>query len=68
MAMDNVRKVTRMGKQEHYSPDREVNEPKLHPQPPALLADELPGHAAAMAGQSVVPTTAWRRAKSGRDI
>jgi RNA polymerase primary sigma factor len=27
MAMDNVRKVTRVGKQEHYSPDREVNEP-----------------------------------------
>jgi RNA polymerase primary sigma factor len=27
MAMDNVGKVTRMGKEEHYSPDREVNEP-----------------------------------------
>jgi RNA polymerase primary sigma factor len=27
MAMDNVRKVTRVGKEEHYSPDREVNEP-----------------------------------------
>ena len=26
MAMDNVRKVTRGGTQEHYSPDREVNE------------------------------------------
>ena len=26
MAMDNVRKVTRMGKEEHYSPGRDVNE------------------------------------------
>jgi len=27
MAMDNLRKVTHVGKEEHYSPDREVNEP-----------------------------------------
>src|SRR5262245_57760072 len=32
---------------------RRVAGEKLHPQAPALLADELPGHAATMAGESV---------------
>jgi RNA polymerase primary sigma factor len=41
MAMDNVRKVTRMGKEEHYSPDREVNEPIPDGVPSGQDVDDL---------------------------
>jgi len=41
MAMDNVRKVTRVGKEEHCSPDREVNEPIPGSLPSGQDVDDL---------------------------
>jgi RNA polymerase primary sigma factor len=41
MAMDNVRKVTRVGKEEHYSPDREMNEPISGGLPSGQDVDDL---------------------------
>ncbi len=42
MAMDNVRKVTRMAKGEHYASVREVNEPIPDGVPSAQDVDDLP--------------------------
>jgi RNA polymerase primary sigma factor len=41
MVMDNVRKGTRMGKEEHYPPDREVNEPLPDSVPSGQDVDDL---------------------------
>jgi len=41
MAMENVRKGTRMGKELHYSPDREVNEPIPDGVPSGQDVDDL---------------------------
>ena len=41
MAMDNLRKVTHVGKEEHYSPDRKANEPLPDGVPSGQDVDDL---------------------------